>query len=304
VISYGFPFSPQAWYEQNSPWQYNVFLSGSTWAGWARNVVCQRLAGQPADFAGDPGLRSTPRVFGLVAVEFPTWQATADEIADGIAAQCGVRMARRAAYAENLGTLQQDASAIAAQMRAAGVTTVICFCDPLIPIFITDAASRQGYRPEWIVQNQYDPIAQVVDQTQYAHAIAPGPPTAPRDSSEAYAAYKLADPDGEPASIYYQAAYETLLHLASALQAAGPHLDPGTFRAGVFAQPGGRGDYGTWGSGPGRYTPTVTVAVVRWDPKATGANGAPGSWRPCDEGRDYPVDDPSAWESGPLRCAG
>lgn len=304
VISYGFPFSPQRWYEQNSPWQFNVFLSGSTWAGWARNVVCQRLAGAPADFAGDPALRTKERVFGLVAVEFPTWLATADEIADGIASQCGVRMARRASYAEDLGSLQQDASSIAAQMEAAGVTTLICFCDPLMPIFLTDAASRQDYRPEWIVQNQYDPIAQVVDQSQYAHAIAPGPATAPRARSEAYAAYKLADPNGEPASIYYAAAYETLLHLAAAVQAAGPNLNPATFRAGVFAHPGGTGDFGVWAGGPGRYTPIVAVPIVRWDPDAVGINGARGTWAPCDERRDYPVDDPSAWGSGPLRCPG
>jgi hypothetical protein len=304
VISYGFPFGPQRWYEQNAPWQYNWFLSGSTWAGWARNVVCQRLGTGPADFAGDAALRSKPRVYGIVAVEFPTWLDTADEIVEGIEQQCGIRMARRASYTEDLGSLQQDASAIAAQMRAAGVTTLMCFCDPLMPIFLTDAASRQDYRPEWIVQNQFDPIAQVVDQTQFANAIAPGPSTATNDRSEAYAAYKLADPRGEPASIYYQAAYATIVHLAAALQAAGPNVNPETFRAGVFAHPGGTGDFGVWGGGAGRYTPTVAVSVVRWSPKARGANGAPGSWRPCDGDHPYPVNDPKAWGSGPLRCPG
>jgi hypothetical protein len=304
VVAYGFPLAPQRWYDANSPWQYNVFLGGSEWAQWAGNVVCRRLAGAPADFAGDPDLRDDTRVFGLVTVEFPTWVTVADEIASRIEEQCGVRMARRASYAEDLGSMQQDGSSIAAQLKSAGVTTVICFCDPLMPIFLTDAASRQGFRPEWLVQNQYDPIAQVVDQSQYAHAIAPGPASTPADRSEAYAAYKLADPTGEPASIYYQAAYEVLLHVFGALQTAGPDLTPANYQAGVFAIPPSAraGDFGQWGTGAGRYTPIVGIPVVRWSTTARSANGNPGTWVPCDEGAAYPVGSAAAWGSGPLRC--
>jgi hypothetical protein len=302
VIAYGFPVNPQRWYERNSPWQYNTFMSGTAWAAWATNLVCQRMAGETAAFAGDAAFQQRQRVFGLVAVEFPTWLEVADEIAASIEGRCGVKMARRASYAEDLSTMQQDANSMAAQMQSAGVTTVICFCDPLMPIFITDAAERQQYRPEWVVQNQFDPIAQGTNQSQFAHAIAQGPPQTQRGVTEAYRAYKLADPNGEPASIYYAVAYETVLHLASGIQLAGPDLNPQSFRRGVFSIPTGNGQFGLWSGGDGRYTPVVGIGVVWWNPRARSANGKAGAWVECEGGTIFPFGNPAAWGDGQPRC--
>ena len=304
IIGYDFPLNPQGWYEQNSPYQYNTFVSGTNWARWAANLVCQRMKGMPAVFAGDAAMHSKPRVFGLVNVEFPTWSQVADDIQSRIDKQCGVPMVKRARYAENIGTMQQDAATIAAQMKAAGVTTLLCFCDPLMPIFLSDAATQQSYRPEWIVQNDFDPITQDADQSQLGHAMAPGPSFPELSASEAYAVYKLGDPHGEPASIYFPAAYELLLHLLSVVQTAGPHLTPTTFRDAAFALPPSLpgGQFGIWTTGPGAYTPVTGLDVVWWDANAMSPDGKKGHWRACDSGKAYSMLDPAAWGSGQMRC--
>lgn len=304
IVAYDFPLNPQEWYEKNSPYQFNTFLSGQNWEQWVANLVCRRMKGMPATFAGDPELQNKERVFGLVGVEFPTWLQVTDNIATRLASQCGVQVAKRATYAENVGTLQQDASSIIAQMKASGVTTVICFCDPLMPIFISNAATAQEYRPEWIFQNDFDPIQQVTDQDQMAHAMAPGPALLPASQSEAYAAYKLADPKGEPASPYYQAAYEVLLHVFAGLQGAGPNLNPESFRNGVFSMPASLpgGEFGDWEGGPGRHTPIKSIGVVFWDTTNKSGNGKMGTWRSCEGGKLFPFDDPGAWGTGQMGC--
>ncbi|MBV8692375.1 MAG: hypothetical protein JOY57_11995, partial [Actinobacteria bacterium] len=308
VVSWGFPLNPQSWYEKYSPFQYNFFLDGSKWAQWAGNMVCNRMAGLPAIYAGDSALQSKDRVFGLVSVEFPTWLQTSDEIEHNLQARCGVKLARRVSYPENIGTLQQNGSNIAAQMKAAGVTTVICFCDPLMPIFVTQSASQQNYRPEWLFQNDYDPISQDADQSQFAHAMAPGPSSPPQASSEALKAFQIVRPGGKPAEIYYLAAYEVFLQLFGALQAAGPNLNPQTFQQGMFTVPASLpgGDYGDWGSGAGAFTPTVATSVVWWNVNGTSPNGKAGTWTPCDNNAYYPFKDPTKWGTAhtQLRCFG
>lgn len=304
IIAYGFPLNPDSYYEQNAPYAINWWISGTGWAKWAANVVCQRMAGMPAVFAGDPGLHGKQRVFGLVGVEFPTWLEVADDIKARLSSQCGVDVAAFVTYAENLGTMQQDASSAVARMRDAGVTTVICFCDPLMPIFITQQASDQDYRPEWIFQNQYDAIDQQADQSQFAHAIAPGPPLRPAQETEAYAAYKLVDPEGEPKSIYFQAAYATMLHVFGAVQSAGPDLNPATYLRGVFSLPPSLpgGDLGDWRFGPGSFTPVASTGVVWWNTDKPSQNGRPGGWVDCEDGVSFPLDDPASWGSGQLGC--
>jgi hypothetical protein len=304
IIAYGFPLNPDEYYEQNAPYAINWWISGTGWAKWAANVVCQRMAGMPATFAGDPAMHGKERVFGLVGVEFPTWLQVADDIKARLSAQCGVDVAAFVTYAENLGTMQQDASSAVARMRDAGVTTVICFCDPLMPIFISQQASDQDYRPEWIFQNQYDAIDQQADQSQFAHAIAPGPPLRPKEQTEAYAAYKLVDPDGEPRSIYFQAAYATMLHVFGSLQSAGPDLNPASYLGGVFSMPPSLpgGDLGDWRFGSGAFTPVVSTGVAWWKTDKPSQNGRPGGWVDCEGGVSFPLDDPGSWGSGQLGC--
>jgi len=169
-----------------------------------------------------------------------------------------------------------------------------------MPIFITQSADQQNYRPEWIFQNDYDPISQDADQSEFAHAMAPGPSSPPVSTSEALRAYQLVRPGARPAEIYYPAAYEVFLQLFAALQAAGPNLNPQTFQQAMFSLPPSLpgGDYGDWRFGPGSYTPTSAVGAVWWDTKATSPDGKPGTWSPCDGGAVYPFADPSKW--GPL----
>ncbi|MEX0873349.1 MAG: ABC transporter substrate-binding protein [Actinomycetota bacterium] len=307
VISWGFLYGPQSWYEELSPFQYSVLPSGSKLAAWWSNLACQRMRGLPAIFAGDEAMHDDERVFGLITLETPTWLEVADEIEHRLA-RCGVELARRVSYPLDIGAFQQNAANIAAQMHQAGVTTVICFCDGLFTIFLTKAASKQEYRPEWIPLNVHDAAPQLADQSQFAHAISNGPSFRPKDSSEAYAAFKLARPDTEPAAVYYELAYFQLLQVFAALQAAGPELTPGSFQQGMFSLPPSLpgGDFGDWSFGPRAFTPTASAGIVYWDPDRLSPNGKRGSWAPCEDDVAFPFDRPDAW--GPagtqIRCFG
>jgi hypothetical protein len=181
---------------------------------------------------------------------------------------------------------------VIAKLKSAGVTTVVCGCDPVFPIFLSQKAQEQGYEPEWIVTGtaltDQDIVGQLYDQNQWKRAFGIsylGSPEPPR-SSAAYFAYKKVRTD-EPAFIaeiiYYQ-----LYMLAIGIQMAGPNLTPETFEQGMFAYPGGVGRVGTWGFGPRAYTPTQDFREIWWNPDATsGQNGKKGAYIENEPGKRY-----------------
>ena len=59
---------------------------------------------------------------------------------------------RTAQYQLDLGTMSNQATnIIAAAARAQGVTTILCGCDPIIPVFLSGVANRENYYPEFII---------------------------------------------------------------------------------------------------------------------------------------------------------
>jgi hypothetical protein len=89
-----------------------------------------------------------------------------------------------------------------------------------------------------------------------------------------------------------QSIYNSLYLLAIGVQMAGPDLNPETFEQGMFDYPEREGPMGTWGFGPGDYTPFQNYREVYWDPNEVspfnneqGAyiDTSPGErWRPGD----------------------
>ncbi len=60
-------------------------------------------------------------------------------------------------------------------MIAEDVTSIACACAPFAPIFFTQEATRQNYRPEWIITGSVLTdtafFARTYDQTQWANAF-------------------------------------------------------------------------------------------------------------------------------------
>jgi hypothetical protein len=73
--------------------------------------------------------------------------------------------------------------------------------------------------------------------------------------------------------------YFDLYTIALGIQLAGPDLTHANFERGMFSYPGGTGEAGTWGFGPGHYTPTQDYKEVWWDPNRTStANDKKGTY--------------------------
>jgi hypothetical protein len=229
------------------------------------------LAHKPAIYAGDQ-YKTTTRKIAALAPENPWYQECVDAGAK-VAAQGGNPLADRIAYQLDLGSMSNQAANVIAKLKSEGITTVLCGCDPVFPIFLTQKAAEQGYTPEWLVTGtaltDQDLVGQLYDQSQWQHAFGISYLGSPQQlrASSGYFAYKSMRSD-EPAFavdiIYYQ-----MYMLALGIQLAGPNLTPQTFEQGMFSYPGGTGPAGTWGFGPGHFTPTQDFREIYWDPTKT-----------------------------------
>jgi len=282
VIGFGTFHMPKSWYQARAPYAW-AGLPDCTWlAEQSIDYVVKRLASSPARWAGDPAMRTKPRALGLVVPDSPWYQECADH-AEALYKAAGYHFARRVNYPIDFNQESQTATNIVAQMKAAGVTTVMCMCDPLLPYFATPQANQQDYHPEWLVAGfgavDTDIVGQFYDQPQWSHAFGMGVIGDLRSgyASESYRAYKAVRSD-EPAQLR-DVPYFALLQFFACLQMAGPDLTPKSFEAGCFAYPPHHGELGLWKFGPGDYTAVSDAREIYWDPEATSPwNGRKGRY--------------------------
>jgi hypothetical protein len=238
------------------------------------------------------------RVFGLISPENPVYVEDASTVSDGMLSRCGVKLAKRVTYAIDVTQFEEQAASIDAQMKVAGVTTVICLCDPLMPIFLSNSADSQKWDPEWNPPDYFDPDGRLQASDQWAHTIAFAGGSLPKTQTESYRSFELADPGGTPAEEYYFIAYYCLLQLFSTIQAAGPDLTPQSFQGAFFSLPPSLpgGDAGDWRYGPNNFTPESDSSIGHWDPNAiSNEDGKKGAWESCNNNRFYSFTDASSW---------
>ena len=313
VISIGGVVASQSFLEQYAPYIWTALGTVTDVADFDGAMICQRMAGLPAAFAGDAATRMQKRVFGIINPENPDYSQAGDMIQNDIRG-CGGTVGKRVNYALDISTLEtQDVSAVA-QMKAAGVTTVVCLCDNVSPIFLTHAADQQQYHPEWISLNAGDQYEQLRAQDQWAHALSPGGKTLDPRTTEAYHVYKLADPNGEPAELTrLSLAYGVAMQLFNGLQVAGPHLTPATFEQAEFSLPSSQpgGDLGPWTYGRNAFSPLAATRIGWYNPNTQSPlDNKPGSWQSCGgaDGGYHPIRtyDPAAYGRAhtQLNCFG
>ena len=297
VVTIGGLGLPKSWFREFAPWEYSPIVDGTTAADGAVAALCQRAAGLPAIFAGDVLYQKQKRVFGLIAPNTPQYKEVSGQFADGLS-KCGSPVKVKVDYDINVARFTDESASIMAQMKAAGVTTVLCACDPIVTIFLSNSAQSQQYSPEWFTTDFGDPIGRENNQSQWAHAITGGGTYPVKAQSEAYKAFKLAtSPSTEPQEQYYPVAYYMASYIFGALQRAGPNLNPSTFQHGVFSMGRtARGDVGIWNGGPEAYAPVVETQIGYWDPNAqSNFDGNPGAWVSCEGGKWFTINDPSTF---------
>jgi hypothetical protein len=301
VVAWGPLGFPDSYYQQKAPYWWSVTPSGSDLASWVGNMTCRRLAGLKAIFSPEADLSVKNRSFGLIHPDNPEYIAIADQI-KSILKGCNVSVAREASYTINVAQFQSQATSVMAQMQSAGVTTVLCYCDPVIPVFLGNAAQTQNYRPEWVQPYWGDPQGRQAYNGNWQGMMAPGGSWPAQNKNEAYRVFQLAG-GSAPTENYYAAAYGTLLQMFTSLQAAGPNLTPQTMQQGTLSLPDSVGFNGRWTyrTGAHAYTPVNEAPVAWFDPSYTSNfDGAAGAYRDCENQAFFPFEDASAW-GGPRK---
>jgi hypothetical protein len=308
VIATGGLGEPDSWFAQFAPYEYSYAPTGTAGALAFGHLACTRMVGLPAIFS--PAYRSTTRVLGLITPSNSQYVTVGREVEATLAKVCGARIRLYVQYDEgNVSQYETEAAEIAAEMKADGVTTVICGCDPIFPILMSYAADQQHYEPEWLAIGWGDPITRDYAQDQWDHAISNEGEYLPNAETEAYHVFLRASGGRPPAEQYYEAAYYMLLMVYDALQLAGPNLTPSSFAHGWMSMPETPlGQDGVWEGGPDAYSMAdVTTQIGWWDPNATSNfDGGKGAWENCDGGRSFFINDPNGWGTPhtQLRCFG
>jgi hypothetical protein len=287
VIGFGTPYLSRAWHEQRAPYAWSLATDGSIVSELAGEYSVKRLYGKPAVYAGGVGgdgqpLKDRPRNIATLAPE-NSWYQESVENAQAVVREGGQQPGFNRKYVLDLATMSDQATSIIAQLKDRNVTTVLCGCDPILPVFLSGVANRENYYPEFIIVGtaltDADIVGQLWNQQFASHAfgVSSLEPFKPPQNTIAYQAYKQVRPD-EPAFsvdlIYYQ-----MYMLAIGLQGAGPELTPATFEQGMFAYPPKLGAVGLWKFGPGDRTAANDVREIYWDPSAISTyNGKAGSY--------------------------
>ena len=293
ILNFGAPYPSQEWFVSRRPLAWSNFPDGTNVVKAASSEILSRQpAGSIAEFAG-PGLQGKPRVYGIVAPENQEYQESVARY-QGILAGGGISVKLNLKYKLDISSMPNQASNIIAQLKDAGVTTVLCGCDPvMLALGLTPKANEQDYYPEWSTAGlafvDQDIVSQLIDTKQWARAfgIAYNAESEPQGRSFPYAAYKQVRPTDEPA-FGVEELYYGMYMMAIGLQMAGPDLNPNTFEAGMFAYPPRSGPRGLWHFGEGDYTTTDDFREIWWDPNAlSGQNNKPGAWQQLNGGQRY-----------------
>jgi hypothetical protein len=294
VINLGAPFVSREWFAERRPYSWSIATDCSIVAESIAHWANVRIGAQPtAQYARDD-FEGEPRRIGLVTPENPFYQECVDAGMAIFEAEAPeeVNIVANLSYALDLSTVSNQAANLIARLQNEGVTTVVCNCDPVMPVFLTARATEQDYWPEWVISGvgftDEDFVGQLFDQQQWERAmgISYVGETLPQQSTLGYQAYKRVR-DDEPALIV-DIIYYALHMLAIGIQSAGPELTPESFAQGLYDYPGGTGPAGTWAFGPDNHTPTEDFREVYWDPEAISPfNGEPGRYIDPNPGERY-----------------
>lgn len=238
---------PGKFMRDHAPFVFGILPDGDTTNQHVAEYLCRRLGpGSKADFSGDL-IHPTIGQKGKVNRRFATVYANTDfgkpnneDFVPRIKNMCGINMGVQIGYASDINTATQQAVAVTQQLIQNKITSVICICDPLAPIFATTAAQQQNYHPEWIMTGYLlqdaEALARLYNQQQWAHSfgVSSLPKPSKKEDTGWYKAYKSIDKNGEPNSASAPLIFPALQIAFAGLEGAGPTLNPRTFAEGMW----------------------------------------------------------------------
>lgn len=299
---------PNSTYAANAPYMWGTLPTAEQFLENVGLFLTTQLNDKPAKWAGDPKMRSKDRSFGVVHYEQdPPVFAGVSKVFSELGEKNGWKATEDITYILDLAKLPQTAASIIAKLKAAGCTTVVFLGDPIMPIYLTKAATEQDYHPEWIVTGTVltdtTALARNYDQDQWAHAfgVSTLPVRTPHDDADAYRIYNWFFGEMPEANKTAGVFYPNLLQLFQGIQMAGPKLTPQTFAGGMFRLPPAGGDPGAPQASYGNpelfsfakndFTSVDDSTLIWWDATAKGADeqgtDGEGMYRYVDGGKRY-----------------
>jgi hypothetical protein len=269
VLNFGEPYLSQAWFEQRAPYAWSLATDCTQVTKASSNIVDAQLYGKKAIYS--PEFKNDTRKFATLAPDNP-WYQQCVQNGQQIDREHHVPVPTNIQYQLDLSTLASQAQTVISKLKAEKVTTIVCGCDPIFPVYLTQQAAEQGYFPEWdivgVALTDQDIVGQLFNQSQWqdSFGITYQGRTIPYQATLGYAAYKSVESD-EPAQAV-NLIYAQMYMMALGIQLAGPDLTAANFEKGMRSYPGGTGEFGTWRFPTGDYTPTQDGAEIYWDPNA------------------------------------
>ncbi|WCO65297.1 ABC transporter substrate-binding protein [Iamia majanohamensis] len=315
VVCVGCTGGNEEFYAERSPYLYGVGINADQLQLHLVEYITKRLAGQPAEWAGDEAMTDQERTFGLLWIESNDTSAIQAERLEERLGEEGIDLAESISYTLDPARLQEQATSVIARFKAAGVTTLIFSGDPVAPATFTQEATAQGYSPEWLIGPStlvdVNAFARTYDQDQWAHAFGPSALTV-RQSAENSASYQLYEwYNGEPPPAVDTNAvlFPNPSLFFAGVQLAGPDLTPETFQAGLFSREPtpnvvtspslSYGDHGLWPYDD--FNGTDDATEIWYDPTVEGLdevdNEGTGMYRYVDGGVRHL---PGEWPDGPA----
>lgn len=287
----------EKFYATNSPYEYTPGPNCTKSAEATAAVLGKQLNGLPADLTDTPAIDHKTRVYGMIHPANPQATLCATEDVKDLA-KFGAKVVKDVGVQFNLAQLINSSNLAVAEMKAAGVTTIILSSgDPITPTFLMQAADKLNYHPEWWFQSYFaggntdtDSLANLFPTDQVEHSYGVGNVTEPLTEQEAIKAYKLGAPAGSKPIPSFVFTYMTVLQLFDAIQLAGPDLTPQNFERAMklipTSKPGGM--LGGWSGKAGPYDPASTYSIVKFTPSITNPlDGKPGAFASCDTDNYY-----------------
>lgn len=289
---------PDSTYQANAPYMWGYTPTPEQFLINFGEYTIRRLAGRKAVYAG-PELADEERVFGTINFEQdpPVFSAVGDEVRARGRVR-GFESAVSETYLLDIATLPERAAAIIAKMKEAGVTTISFLGDPIMPGYLTRAATAEDYYPEWIVAGTVltdtTALGRTYDPAQWEHAFGVSnlPGRRPLEQQEQWRLHNWYFGEDPEATQTSGVIYPAVSQLMLGIHMAGPNLTPETFQGGMFSYPPSGGgpttpqiSYGNQGifDAPD-YLAIDDVVEIWWDGEATGPDEQgksekPGMWR-------------------------
>ena len=263
-------YYPETWYRKLHPFAWGGVTECERISYQVSEYMGKRLANKPAKYAGTSDglpMNTRTRKFGTYVPDNDEYQFCVNITKRELKEKYNVTDQPQYNYQLDLSRFPDQAAQAAVQFKTAGVTTIVMACDPFSVIFLSQAASRQNWYPEWysigVALNDVDNVARLFDQTQVNGRLF--------GMSQLGSTEKLLGPTSEPGVLYQKLTgkeiafgtngeYFGVLGAYNFLQSAGPILTPTNIAAGVRRIiPGGAPDF-----------------PVGWTSYQDGPDGTPG----------------------------